>query len=176
MQADSSVGRAPLLHGGCRRFEPCSAYCLRGRSSVWLERPPVTRKVAGSNPVDPVFFIGNNNHDIRFLSHTGKYRRCGIYRLLLAHYYPCLIELGESRSIQFRRKLLIQDNGARSWSTAECDSHRHKLRYRSVSINCHFCDLFSQVVDRTGIAETCNQATYIDQDRINCSIHHHIVV
>jgi hypothetical protein len=25
-QADSSVGRAPLLHGGGRRFESCSAY------------------------------------------------------------------------------------------------------------------------------------------------------
>ncbi len=29
---------------------------IRGCSSVWLERPPVTRKVVGSSPISPAIF------------------------------------------------------------------------------------------------------------------------
>ena len=57
--AGSSVGRAPALQAGGHRFEPCSAYHIgrpRGRSSVWLERRPVTPEVASSSLVGPAIF------------------------------------------------------------------------------------------------------------------------
>ena len=34
-------------------FSQYRRFCMRGRSSVWLERLPVTQEVAGSNPVGP---------------------------------------------------------------------------------------------------------------------------
>ncbi len=59
-RAVSSVGRAHPLQGWGHKFESCTAHQsivelqgMRGRSSVWLERVPVTHEVAGSSPVVP---------------------------------------------------------------------------------------------------------------------------
>ena len=54
--AISSVGRATALQAVGHKFDPCIAHhfpAFRGRSSVWLERRPVTPEAAGSSPVDP---------------------------------------------------------------------------------------------------------------------------
>ena len=71
--AGSSVGRASALQAEGHRFKPCSAHHffidarpetvyirnlqIRGRSSVWLERRPVTPEVASSSLVAPAIFI-----------------------------------------------------------------------------------------------------------------------
>ena len=73
MWAGSSAGRAPALQAGGHRFKPCSAYHfimewrggsypaakinIRGRSSAWLERRPVTPEVASSILVAPANII-----------------------------------------------------------------------------------------------------------------------
>ncbi len=63
LRAGSSVGRALPLQGRGHGFDPCSAYhsprfTLRGRSSAWLERLPVTQEVASSSLVDPAKIKG----------------------------------------------------------------------------------------------------------------------
>ena len=62
LRAGSSVGRALPLQGRGHGFDPCSAYhsircTLRGRSSAWLERLPVTQEVASSSLVDPAIYL-----------------------------------------------------------------------------------------------------------------------
>ena len=50
------MGRASVLHAGGQRFESPTAQALlfvRGRSSAWLERWPVTPEVASSSLVGP---------------------------------------------------------------------------------------------------------------------------
>ena len=62
LRAGSSVGGALPLQGRGHGFEPRSAYhsiryILRGRSSAWLERLPVTQEVASSSLVDPAIYL-----------------------------------------------------------------------------------------------------------------------
>jgi hypothetical protein len=39
-------------------------FILWGGSSAWIERPPVTRKVAGSSPVHPAIFCKNKKRRV----------------------------------------------------------------------------------------------------------------